>query len=151
LPIIGVLGRRVGARQQHADHHAHLRLVAMAGADDRFLHHVRRVLGDAHAGLPRDKEGNAARLTELQGCGRVLVDERRLHRRLGGPELLDHAPQAVMDGNETFGQRGALVGLDRAARDERQAVAGDVEHAPAGAAEARIDAEDANRMIHRAH
>src|SRR5262245_47552080 len=33
----GVLGLRRGLRQQHADHHADLRLLAVAGADDGLL------------------------------------------------------------------------------------------------------------------
>ena len=41
-----------------------------------------------------------------------------------------------------------LVGLDRAAGDEREPVAVDLHHAPAGAAEPGIDAEDANRARH---
>ena len=53
-----------------------------------------------------------------------------------------------MDGHEALRERGPLVGLDRPARDEREAVPGDVEHAPAGAAETRVDAENANRFPH---
>ena len=46
----GVLGLRIGLRQQHADHHADLRLLAVAGADDGLLHQVGRVFGDRQAG-----------------------------------------------------------------------------------------------------
>ena len=37
---------RIGLRQQHADHQADLRLLAVAGADDGLLHQVGRVFGD---------------------------------------------------------------------------------------------------------
>ena len=73
--------RRVGLGQQHADHHAHLRLVAMAGADDALLHQVRRVFGDRHAGSRRHHHGDAARLAEFQRRLRVLVDEGLLRPR----------------------------------------------------------------------
>ena len=48
---------RVGLGQQDADHHAHLRLVAVAGADDALLHQVGRVFGDRHAGPRRHHHG----------------------------------------------------------------------------------------------
>ena len=90
----GVVRRRVGLGQQHADHHPHLRLVAVAGADDAFLHQVRRVFGDRHAGSGRHHHGDAARLAELERRSRVLVDEGRLDRRLVGPEFVENAHQA---------------------------------------------------------
>ena len=42
----------------------------------------------------------------------------------------------------------AIPGLDRAAGDEGEPIARDLHHAPAGAAEPRIDAENANRASH---
>ena len=112
---------RVGLGQQHADHHAHLRLVAVAGADDGLLDQVGRIFGDRHAALGRHQHGDAARLAELQRRGCVLVDEGRLDRGLVGPEVLDHAAQAVMDRQEAQRQRGAVVGRDRAAGHEGRA------------------------------
>ena len=87
--IGGIIGRRIGLGQQHADHHAHLRLVAVAGADDAFLHQIGRVFGHRHAGLRRHHHGNAARLAELQGRLGVLVDEGRLDRRFVRPKLVE--------------------------------------------------------------
>ena len=63
--IGGIVRGRIGLGQQHADHHAHLRLVAVAGADDRLLDQVRRIFGDRHAGARRHHHGDAARLAEL--------------------------------------------------------------------------------------
>jgi hypothetical protein len=91
---------RVGLGQQHADHHPHLRLVAVAGADDAFLHQVRRVFGDRHAGPGRHHHGDAARLAELERRLGVLVHEGRLDRRFVGTELIEDAHQAVMDGEK---------------------------------------------------
>ena len=145
----GVLGLRIGLRQQHADHQADLRLLGVAGADDRLLHQVRRVFGDQHAGLRRHQQRDAARLPELQRRDRVAVDEGRLDRGLVGPEFVDDARQPVMDRHQPLGERELLVGLDRAARQVDQPVALAADQAPAGAAEARVDAEDANRLCHR--
>ena len=144
----GVLGFRIGLRQQHADHQADLRLLGVARADDGLLHQVRRVFGHQHAGLRRHQQCDAARLTELQGRGRVAVDEGRLDRGLVRAEFVDDARQPVMDRHQPFGERELVAGLDRAAREVDQPVALAADQAPAGAAEARIDAEDANRFCH---
>ena len=76
--IGGVVRTRVGLGQKHADHHANLRLVAVAGTDDAFLHYVRRIFGDWHTGPRRHHHGNAPGLAELERRGSILVDERRL-------------------------------------------------------------------------
>src|SRR5208282_136264 len=75
--IGGVIRGRFGLRQQHADHHADLRLVAVAGADDALLHQVRCVFGDRHAGARRYHHGNAARLAELERRVGILVHKGR--------------------------------------------------------------------------
>jgi hypothetical protein len=51
-----------------------------------------------------------------------------------------------MDRQQPLGQRRSLGRFHRAAADIDQPVAVDVDHAPAGAAQAGIDAENANRM-----
>ena len=56
-----------------------------------------------------------------------------------------HLRKAAMDHQQPFRQRHALARLHRAAADEDQPVALDVDHAPAGAAQARVDAQNANR------
>ncbi len=52
-----------------------------------------------------------------------------------------------MDGDEPLGGAKLAVGLDRTAGHVHQPVPGTGDHAPAGAAEARFDAEDANRLV----
>ena len=143
--IGGIVGGRVGFGQQHADHHPHLALVAVAGADDALLHQVRRIFGDRHAGSGRHHHGDAARLAELERRLGVLVDEGRLDRRLVRPEFFENAHQPVMDGEKPRGERVPIVGRHRAAADKAEPIAGNLDHAPAGAAEPRIDAENANR------
>ena len=91
---------------------------------------------------------DAARLPELERRGGVLVDESRLDRGLVGRMLGDHAAQAVVDGDQPLRQRRLVVGRERAAGEEAEPVAFDRNHAPAGAAEPRIDPQDANRSCH---
>ena len=102
----------------------------------------------AQPGNGRHQHRDAARLAELERGGGVLVDEGRLDGRFVGYMLGNHALQAVVDRQQPHGEIGALVAGKRAARDEAQAVAFDRHHAPAGAAEPRIDAKDANRATH---
>src|SRR6266700_6126123 len=64
---------RIGLRQQHADHHADLRLLAVAGADDGLFHQIRGVFGDRQARDRRHQHGDAARLAELARRGGVRV------------------------------------------------------------------------------
>ena len=106
----------------------------------------------SNAGDRRHQHGDAARLPELEGRGGILVDEGRLHGRfVGRMEFLDHPPQAVVNGDKPEREAGLVVGRDRPAGHEAQPIALDRHHAPAGAAEPGIDAEDANwrRMIAR--
>ena len=100
----GVLALRIGLRQQHADHHADLRLLAVAGADHGLLHHVGRVFGDRQArpcagtsmAMPRAwpslSVAAALALTKVAStaasCGRVSLDHR------GQPVMDDHQPRA---------------------------------------------------------
>jgi hypothetical protein len=63
--IGGIVRVRIGFRQQHADHHAHLCFVAVADADDALFDKVWRIFGDRHAGLGGHDHGDAARLAEL--------------------------------------------------------------------------------------
>ncbi len=79
---------------------------------------------------------------------RVLVDEGRLDGGLVGPEFVENAHQPVMDGEKPHGERIAIVGRHRAAADKVKPIAGNLDHAPAGAAEPGIDAENANRAGH---
>src|SRR4051794_19024438 len=52
-----------------------------------------------------------------------------------------------MDCEQPVRQRQIVGRLDRTATDEGQPVAKTLDHPPAGAAETRIDAEDANRKL----
>ena len=144
----GIVRSRIGFGQQHADHHPHLRLVAVTGADDAFLHQVRRIFGDRHAGPGRRHHGNAARLAELERRPGVLADEGHFDRRLVGAEFFKDSHQPVVDDEEPCRQRIAIVCRHRTAAEIAQPVTGNLDNAPAGTAEPRIDAENANRRCH---
>src|SRR5581483_11943816 len=118
------------------------------GADDGLLDQVRRVFGDLDAGARGHQHGNAARLAELERRDRIAVDEGRFHRRFMRRKFVDHAAEPVMDGDEPPAERHLLARLYRAAGNKDQPVALSLDQAPAGAAEPRIDAEDANRAAH---
>ena len=100
---VGRLGQTTG--QQHADHHLDLLLVGMAGADHRFLDQIGRIFGDRQAGERRHQQHHAAGDAQLQGRGRVLVDEGLLDRGGDGLILLDHRAQAVVQLDQALGQR----------------------------------------------
>ena len=131
--------------QQHPDHHRHLGLLGVADADDCLLDEIGRVFGDRQALEGERRERDAARLAELQRRLRIAVDESLLDRRLGRPLAFDEARERAMDRREPLGERGRRVGVDRAAGDIAEARSHDLDHAPAGVAQAGVDAEDANR------
>ncbi len=55
--------------------------------------------------------------------------------------------QPVVDLHQTLGKARLVVGNDRAAGHMNEPIALNVDQAPAGAAEAGIDAQDANRSV----
>jgi hypothetical protein len=64
--------------------------------------------------------------------------------------LVENAHQAVVDRQKPRRERITIVGHHRAAAKKTEPVAGDFDHAPAGTAKPRIDADDANRASHAA-
>src|SRR5215467_4107487 len=144
--VCGVLTLWVRLRQQHTDHHADLRLFAVAGADHRFLHDIRRVFGNAEPGLCGHKHGDAAGLAKLQSCRRICVDESCFDCGLVRLISLDHRNQSVMDRQQPGAKDGTVTGFQGAAGDIDQPVPVAFNQAPASAAEPRIDTENANRM-----
>ena len=61
----------------------------------------------------------------------------------------DDVAQAVMNLAKPQRQRRLVVGFDGAGSNETQRIAKRLDDAPAGAPKAGIDADDANRLIHR--
>ena len=147
---IGRIGRfRIGLRQQDLQHHRDLVLVGVAGADHGLLHLVRRVFRHRDAEHRGRQHGDAARLAEFQRGDAVLVDKGLLDRGLRRPEVAEHGGKPLVDRQQPARQRQAVRRLHRAAADEDQPVALALDHAPAGAAQAGVDAENTDGMANR--
>ena len=80
-----------------------------------FLIDVGRILGHPQAALRRRQQGHAARLAELQGGARILVDEGLLDGRLQRLEAGDHLDQPLVDLAQAVGQVVLGVRRDQAA------------------------------------
>ena len=142
---VGGVGRfGLAGGQQHLDHHLHLRLFGVADADHRLLDQVGGVFGDRQFHQRQRRQRRAARLAELQRRLRVAVDEGFLDRRLGRPLVVDELGDRAMDQRQPLGERSRRVGVDRAAADIGQPGPRSLDQAPAGVAQAGVDAEDAN-------
>ena len=145
----GVWRFRLGLWQQYLQHHQYLVLVGMAGADHRLLHLVRRIFSNRYPEHRGREHRNPPRLTELQRGHAVLVDEGLLDRGFRRIEIAEHGGKPLVNRQQPGGERQAIGRLHRAAADENQPVALDLDDAPAGAAQARIDAQDSDRVANR--
>jgi hypothetical protein len=77
---------------------------------------------------------------------RVAVDEGLLDGGLLRRVDLERRHEIAVQAREARGERRAGVGADGSAGDEGEPRPGAVDHAPAGAAETGIDADDANHV-----
>ena len=102
----------------------------------------------AEPGLGRHEERDAPRLAELQRRRGVAVDEGLLDRRLVGRVVANDRGEAAMKREKALGELAVERRVDGAGGDEGERVAARRDDAPAGAAEAGIDAEDANLSGH---
>ena len=134
-----------GLRQQEADHHLDLLLLRVAGADHGLLDDVGRILGNPQAALGRGQQRHAPRLAELQCRAGILVDEGLLDRRFLRLEARDHAAEALVELAQAIGQFAVAVRGHMSAGHVREPHAVRLHDAPPRAAEAGIDADDANR------
>ncbi len=117
-----------------------LPLLGVTHADHRLLHGVRRILPDGDPGLRRHEHRDAARLTELQRAGRVLVDEGLLHGRGVGREPRHDLGQLRMEAQEPDGQV-VPVGAADPVGDMDEPASRDVDHTPAKHPQPRVDAQ----------
>ena len=95
IRFVHAVGR--GARQETPHHGADLTFVAVAGADHRLLHRVRRVFGDRKPEKSGDEQRDPPRLAELQsGCG-IAIDESLLDRRFRGRKPRQYRLEPIED------------------------------------------------------
>ena len=138
--------------QQQADHVLDLGLVAGAGADDRLLDLARGVFVHADAATDECADRRAARLAELERGIGIARHEHALDRGFLRRVLADDHADAVEDALEAIGEMIALDELERGVEHMRGAARGiDVDDADAGAAAARINADDANHRARIRH
>ena len=123
-------------------------LLGMADADNGLFHLVRRIFPDRKSCEGRHQERDAARLAKLQRRDRILVDEGRLDgRRVRSDGSTIASSPSWMATRRSGSHRAAFSMSIRTPQSMKfSRVAVDLDHAPAGAAEAGIDAEDANRV-----
>jgi aryl-alcohol dehydrogenase-like predicted oxidoreductase len=140
---IGLIAAR--RRQQHLDHGLHLLLAGMADTDHAFLDVIGRIFGNLQIGLCGSQERNRARMTELQSRRGIFGHESLLDRDSGRAVFGDHRAQRAMQGVEPSAEIGLGIAGEHAVADMGQPGAGHVNHAPAHAGEAGIEAQNANR------
>ena len=94
-----------GAGQQPLDHRVDLRLFGIAVADHRLLDQPGGIFADLEPGAGGDHQHHPARLAELQGRLRVLVDEHLLDRGGVGRAIGDQCVELAGEVGQAGGQR----------------------------------------------
>lgn len=143
--IGGIGGGRSGKLEQ-ANHHAlHLLFGRFTLPNDRLLDLQGRVFGDRQTGVHQSADRRSARLSEQEGRLRIDIDEdffdSGLRWRIGGNYLAD----AGKERSQTLGQTLLRLRFDAAAGHINQAVSLLLNHAEAGHAQSRINAQNARR------
>ena len=95
--VRGVGALDQAAREEAANHHLHLVLLGVAGADHGLLHRLGAVLGDRNAEQRRRQQRDAAGIAELEGRRAVAVDVGLLDRGLIRPVLGKQGGQRVVE------------------------------------------------------
>ena len=131
-----------GQRQQESHHVLDLGLLGPAGADHGEFDRLGAVLVDLHIALEPRAEYGAARLTELQGGGRVAGEDELFHRHLVWPVLL-HYPGNRIEDQAQSPWPGMLVNANTTAGDANTMGTVRVDHPETGCPRARIYAQDA--------
>ena len=123
-------------------------LSAAAGADHRLLDHRGGVFGDRQPGARRGDQAAGPGVAELQRRGGVGVHEGLLDRRLvrARARAITSAMRLEQD-QQPLGEGQAVLRRDHPVGDVGQPRAVHRHHAPAGAAQAGVEAQDADRAI----
>ena len=137
-----VCARDLGAGEEDFEHGLNLRFLRAAGADNGFFDEPRGIFGHGQPTACGGEQADTARLTEFERRLWVGVDEDFLDRGGFGSVAGDDIGQAGVEDDEAFGQGCFRVGRNLAIGDMAEAVADGGDNAPAGCAEAGIDAED---------
>ncbi len=142
---VGGVGARQGAAgKKTAHHHLDLGLVGMADTDHRFLDEIGRIFMDGYTAFGGNQKYNAAGDPEFQGGGGILVDEGLFNRGFIGLIAIEDRVQSAKEIDETFGERQLVARMGDTIGNVAQLVAVDVDDAPAGMAQAWIEAEQSH-------
>jgi hypothetical protein len=137
----------IGACDLHSgkearDHRMDLRLFGCPSSNDGLLHEPRGIFTDRNSGSRSTHQNDAARVSELQRRLRVLVDEDLFGSCSIGSLFGDQELELFGKGCKSVGQRRRAIGTDLAIGNMDEAVSLGVDHAPAGRAEPRVEAQD---------
>lgn len=135
-------------RKKATHHEGNLRLVGRARADDGLLDLRGGKFGNLEACARKRRHRGATRLAQQKRGSRIDVHERLFDGRFIRRVLLDHGAQLDTQFGQTVSHVGIRIRLDDAVSDPRQAWAVHGDHAPAGMAKARINAENSNHLVH---
>ena len=133
--------------QQSADHRVDLGLFGIAVADHGFLDQPRGIFADFEPAARCAQQGDSARLAELEGRLRVLVDEDFLNRRGPGRAVGDERVELAGQVRQPLRQCFAAVGLELPVGDMAEPIALGTDQAPAGGSEPRVEAEDQSQPV----
>ena len=117
-----VRGPRGRSGQQHSHHHRHLPLLRMACADHRLLDEIGGIFGHRQAGQGQCREGDAARLAQLQRRLRVPVDEMSPRPQpRAAPRV--RCAQSASDGSSPAARPATTRRRSRSSRSKRSSAA----------------------------
>src|SRR5579863_9466603 len=119
----------------------------MTNANHRFLDEVRRILEHGKPAFRRREQYDAPGHAELERRGWILIYESLLDRRFVGFKAVEHGVDLTKEIDETLGERLALARTGDTVGDMGETISLDVEHAPAGVAQPRVESEQTHDDI----
>ena len=137
------------ARKQMADHGVDLSFIRMPHAHHGFLDLVGRIFGDGKPVIGGRQQHDAARLSQLERRVGVFIHESRLGGRAVGRPVRNDRIKSGIELLQPLRQR---VGRSRsygAVRQMLQPVARDLDNAPSGVAQPRVEPDNSTRIFQR--
>ena len=122
----------------------HLVLLGVARTDHRLLDRVGGIFGNGQLQHGGRQHEDAARLPELERGAGIGVDEGLLHGGLIRLIFAKDVDELGVELEEALGQRLVAIGMERAIGHIGEARAFLPDDAPAGVAQARVDADDSD-------
>lgn len=140
--VCGIGSGNLRPGEQHLQHGLYLALFGSTGTNDRLLDQPRGMLIHCQPACSAGCQNRTPRLCQLQCRLRILVKEDFLGCSAVGRMAFDNGTNGIVEMMQSLGNRGLGVGLDLAIGDMRDARSFRPDHAPAGAGERRVKAEN---------